>query len=628
MGGRDLESSTPLLHHEPYSPRKTITTILSCITAVALLLSLVTLLNTKHEADHRPPDVAFPMSRGVFEGVSEKSTASLIGSAARFPWTDAMLQWQRTGFHFQTEKNWMSDPDGPMFYKGWYHIFYQHNPDSAVWGNITWGHAVSRDLIHWFHLPIAFFPDQWYDARGPLTGSATFLPDGRIAMLYTGITTEFVQVQCQVYPEDVDDPLLLKWFKSDANPILVPPPGIGSKDFRDPTTAWYDVAEASWKLAIGSKDEQHNGISLIYRTYDFVSYELLPILLHAVEGTGMWECVDFYPVLTNSTVGLDTSVPPGPGVRHVLKASLDDDKHDYYAIGTYDVVSGTWTPDDVESDVGIGWRYDYGKFYASKTFFDSAKGRRVLWGFTGETDSEQNNRLKGWASVLPIPRTILFDQKTGSNLLLWPVEEVERLRTSRQDFENIDIGIGAVVPLDIGKAIQLDIVAEFEIDGATLEASVEADLGYNCSTSDGAFGRGVLGPFGFLVLSDEDLSEQTAIYFYVGRKMDGALHTFFCQDELRSSKANDLVKRVFGSIVPVLHGETFTMRILLDHSIVESFAQGGRTCITSRIYPTKAFDGAARVFIFNNATGAKVTAKSIKIWQMNSASIIPYPFKA
>jgi hypothetical protein len=80
---------------------------------------------------------------------------------------------------------------------------------------------------------------------------------------------------------------------------------------------------------------------------------------------------------------------------------------------------------------------------------------------------------------------------------------------------------------------QLDIIAEFEIDPSALASTVEADVGYNCSTSGGAAGRGVLGPFGLLVLADKGLSEQTAVYFYVARRADGGLGTFFCQDELR-----------------------------------------------------------------------------------------------
>ncbi|KAJ3680370.1 hypothetical protein LUZ60_016648 [Juncus effusus] len=465
-------------------------------------------------------------------------------------------------------------------------------------------------------------PDRWYDINGVWTGSATQLPDGQIIMLYTGSTNESVQVQNLAFPANHSDPLLLNWVKSESNPVLVPSAGIGLKDFRDPTTAWFVPNDSTWRVAIGSKDN-HAGIVLVYKTKDFVTYTLNSGLMHAVEGTGMMECVDFFPVSTESNNGLDTSVL-GPGVKHVLKASLDDNKHDYYAIGTYNAVDDIWTPDDPQIDVGIGLRYDYGKYYASKTFYDMTTKRRILWGWIGETDSESTDLLKGWASLQTVPRTVVYDKKTGTNLIQWPVEEVETLRLDATNFTNITISPGSVVPLDIGSATQLDIIAEFEVDESALENINEADVAYNCSTSGGSAGRGLLGPFGLLVLADKDLSEQTAVYFYIAKDINGQLNTFFCHDELSSSLADDLMKRVYGSTVPVLNGEKLSIRTMVDHSIIESFAQGGRTCITSRVYPTKAIYSGAKVFLFNNATDVSVTAKSIKIWEMNSAFIRPY----
>lgn len=79
----------------------------------------------------------------------------------------------------------------------------------------------------------------------------------------------------------------------------------------------------------------------------------------------------------------------------------------------------------------------------------------------------------------------------------------------------------------------MDINVEFEMSKESLEGAIEADVGYNCSTSAGAGGRSVLGPFGLLVVADQTLSEQTAVYFYIGKGTDGNLQTFFCQDELR-----------------------------------------------------------------------------------------------
>ncbi|XVE57711.1 hypothetical protein DITRI_Ditri04bG0111300 [Diplodiscus trichospermus] len=508
-----------------------------------------------------------------------------------------------------------------MFYKGWYHFFYQYNPNAAVWGDIVWGHAVSKDLIHWLHLPLAMVADQWYDKNGVWTGSATFLPDGNIVMLYTGSTEEAVQVQNLAYPADPSDPLLIHWVKYPGNPVLVPPPGINKKDFRDPTTAWL-TSEGKWRITIGSKINK-TGISLVYDTKDFINYEKLDGVLHAVPGTGMWECVDFFPVSKAQENGLDTSVN-GPGVKHVVKVSLDDDRHDYYAIGTYHDKNGTWIPDQPGIDVGIGLRYDYGVYYAAKTFYDQNKNRRVLWGWIGESDSEAADMQKGWASVQSIPRTILFDNKTGTHLLQWPVEEIESLRLKINEFNGVRIQTGSVIPLDVGPATQLDVVAEFKIDKEALEKTTGSNETFSCSTSGGAAERGALGPFGLLVLADDSLSEQTPVYFYIAKGSDGNLKTFFCNDQSRSSAASDVNKQIYGSFVPVLKGENLSLRILVDHSIIESFAQGGRTVITSRVYPTKAIYGAARVFLFNNATDASVTA-TLKIWQMNSAFIRPYP---
>ncbi|MBA0582446.1 hypothetical protein Gorai_024593 [Gossypium raimondii] len=508
---------------------------------------------------------------------------------------------------------------GPLYHKGWYHLFYQYNPYSAIWGNITWGHAVSRDLIHWLYLPLALVPDHWYDIKGVWTGSATILPDGQIIMLYTGETNESVQVQNLAYPANVSDPLLLHWLKYPGNPVMVPPPGVKPDDFRDPTTAWLGP-DGTWRLTMGSKFDTTIGISLVYHTTNFRDYELLDGVLHAVPGTGMWECVDFYPVAINGSVALDTS-SLGPGIKHVLKASLDNTKVDHYAIGTYDPITDKWTPDNPEEDVGIGLKVDYGRYYASKTFFDQHKQRRVLWGWINETDTETADLKKGWASLQTIPRTVLYDNKTGTNLLQWPVEEVESLRLNSTMFKEVLVEPGSVVPLDIGTTTQLDILAEFEIEPLIPSTTNEID---DCG--DGAVDRSTYGPFGLLVIADASLSELTPIYFRPLNASDGSLKTYFCTDETRSSKASDVFKQVYGGKVPVLDDENYNMRVLVDHSIVESFAQGGRTVISSRIYPTEAIYGAARLFLFNNATGVNVKA-TLKIWELNSAFIRPFPFE-
>ncbi len=128
---------------------------------------------------------------------------------------------------------------------------------------------------------------------------------------------------------------------------------------------------------------------------------------------------------------------------------------------------------------------------------------------------------------------MLLDTKTGSNLLQWPVEEVDSLRLTSKEFDKVEVKAGSVVPLDVVSATQLDIVAEFEIDKEALERTAQSNVEFSCSTSGGAAKRGALGPFGLLVLADESLSEQTPVFFYIAKGTDGNLTTFFCVDQSR-----------------------------------------------------------------------------------------------
>ncbi|KAF7105621.1 hypothetical protein CFC21_106407 [Triticum aestivum] len=504
-----------------------------------------------------------------------------------------------------------------MYYRGWYHFFYQYNPRGETWGNISWGHAVSRDMVNWRSLPLAMVPEHWYESNGVLTGSATLLPNGKVVVLYMGNTDNLAQVQCLAQPVDPNDPLLRTWTKYPGNPVLFPPPGTYKKDFRDPMTAWFDKSDNTWRTIIGSKDDHgHAGIALMYKTKDFINFELIPHPVHRVEGTGMWECVDLYPI--------GDSKNSSEKELYVLKASMDDERHDYYALGRFDAAANKWTPLDPELDVGIGLRYNWGKLFASTSFYDPAKRRRVSWGYVGETDSNLTDIAKGWANLQAIPRTVALDEKTRTNLLQWPVKEIDTLRHNPTNFGSITVGTGSVIPLSLHQAAQLDIEASFRLNASVVAALNEADVSYNCSTSGGAANRGVLGPFGLLIHTTKSRSEQMAVYFYVSRGLDGGLRTHFCHDESRSSRANELVKRVVGSTVPVLHGEALSARVLVDHSIVESFVMGGRLTATSRVYPTEAINAAGGMYVFNNATGSTVTVEKLVVHEMASSPLKPY----
>lgn len=294
---------------------------------------------------------------------------------------------------------------GPMYYKGVYHLFYQYNPYSAVWGNMTWAHSVSYNLVDWIHLEHALNPTDPYDFNGCFSGSVTILPEGNPVILYTGNDYESRQVQNLAMPKNLSDPFLREWVKSDHNPLLSPINEIKPDLFRDPTTAWLGP-DKQWRLLIGSQINGH-GTALLYRSEDFINWTRAHSPLHFSNKTGMWECPDFYPVSLSGTNGLDTSVQGG-AIKHILKASFND--HDYYIVGTYDSKIDNFTVDTdfMDDNMKLRYRYDYGMFYASKTFFDDAKKRRILWGWVTEADTKSDDIEKGWSGLQVINSSLYF----------------------------------------------------------------------------------------------------------------------------------------------------------------------------------------------------------------------------
>lgn len=188
--------------------------------------------------------------------------------------------------------------------------------------------------------------------------------------------------------------------KASYNPFAEIPPGYNPLQFRDPTTAWKGALDGIWRMLVGANYgfNGSTGTAMLYKSTDFVHWNYTG-RLHSHLNTGMWECPDFFPVLVNGDKeGQDPSVV-GPTVKHVLKISSDLKKHDYYSVGTYLVETDTYAPENPQIDTGVGLRYDYGKYYASKTFFDQKTKRRILYGWTNESDSTADDVAKGWSGL-------------------------------------------------------------------------------------------------------------------------------------------------------------------------------------------------------------------------------------
>ncbi|KAG0525693.1 hypothetical protein BDA96_06G078600 [Sorghum bicolor] len=540
----------------------------------------------------------------------------------------------RTGYHFHPPKNWINDPNAPMYYKGWYHFFYQYNPKGAVWNNIVWAHSVSRDLINWVALPTALRPSIPSDRYGCWSGSATVLPDGTPVIMYTGINHPDInyQVQNVAYPRNKSDPLLREWVKpSHMNPIIVPERDINVTQFRDPTTAWRAAADGQWRLLIGSAtDGGSRGAAYVYRSRDFRRWTRVRRPLHSAPATGMWECPDFYPVSSDDDgrrrrVGLETSVPSGPRVKHVLKNSLDLRRYDYYTVGTYHRRAERYVPDDPAGD-GDGerrLRYDYGNFYASKTFYDPAKRRRILWGWANESDTAADDVAKGWAGIQAIPRTVWLDP-SGKQLLQWPIEEVEALRGKAVTLGKTIIKAGHHVKVTGIQTAQADVEVSFEVSPSALAGAERLDpaLADDAERLCGvkrADVKGGVGPFGLWVLASANLKERTAVFFRVFKAAAGSSNkhvVLMCTDPTKSSLNPNLYRPTFAGFVDTdISNGKISLRTLIDRSVVESFGAGGKTCILSRVYPSLAIGNKAHLYVFNNGR-ADVKVSRLIAWEM------------
>nr|CAA72062.1 fructosidase [Cichorium intybus] len=527
----------------------------------------------------------------------------------------------RTGYHFQPPSNWMNDPNGPMLYQGVYHFFYQYNPYAATFGDvIIWGHAVSYDLVNWIHLDPAIYPTQEADSKSCWSGSATILPGNIPAMLYTGSDSKSRQVQDLAWPKNLSDPFLREWVKHPKNPLITPPEGVKDDCFRDPSTAWLGP-DGVWKIVVGG-DRDNNGMAFLYQSTDFVNWKRYDQPLSSADATGTWECPDFYPVPLNSTNGLDTSVYGG-SVRHVMKAGFEG--HDWYTIGTYSPDRENFLPQNGLSLTGstLDLRYDYGQFYASKSFFDDAKNRRVLWAWVPETDSQADDIEKGWAGLQSFPRALWID-RNGKQLIQWPVEEIEELRQNQVNLQNKNLKPGSVLEIHGIAAPQADVTISFKLEGlkeAEVLDTTLVDPQALCNERS-ASSRGALGPFGLLAMASKDLKEQSAIFFRVFQNQLGRYSVLMCSDLSRSTVRSNIDTTSYGAFVDIdPRSEEISLRNLIDHSIIESFGAGGKTCITSRIYPKFVNNEEAHLFVFNNGT-QNVKISEMSAWSMKNAKFV------
>jgi len=462
----------------------------------------------------------------------------------------------RPAYHFLPAANWMNDPNGLIHWNGVYHLFYQYNPNGAFWGTMHWGHAASRDLVHWVHLPIALSPTPGsVDEDGCYSGCIVD-HDGTPTLIFTGVRGPS-ELPCMA--TGTDD--LVSWHKYPGNPVIASPPsGLSLEGFRD-HAVWNEGG--TWYQLIGSGIKGVGGTALLYSSMNLLDWEFLhPILVGTKsqappQGTGsMWECPDFFPL----------------GERHVLVISILDDDRLYYPI----YFSGIYTDHRFYPEVQD--RLDYGSsLYAPQSFTDS-HGRRIMFGWLREGIGNEAQQEAGWSGVMSLPRVLTL--RGDGSLSMRPVSELEALRGRHYQVLDKSVEPGTPTMVEAIRGESLEIKLEWE--------------------------PGQASQFGVKVRCSKDYTECTSIsYDRSSRRL--------IIDCSRSSLDPTVNHGVHEAPLALTDGETINLHVFLDHSVIEVFAND-RVCISERIYPQQAESTGIELF----AQGSAAQLKSMDTWELAS----------
>lgn len=327
-------------------------------------------------------------------------------------------------YHFSPKNGWMNDPNGLIYIEGEYHLFFQHYPDSTVWGPMHWGHATSKDLIHWEEQPIALYPDSLgyifsgsavYDSSNSSGLGTSETPP--IVAIFTYHDMEGERSGASDYQKQGIAYSLDKgktWEKYEGNPVL---PNQGVRDFRDPKVRKMTQADGTefWVMTLAAKDQVQ-----FYRPLDLKNWSLLGEFGKGVGAHGgVWECPDLLsmkaPDGTDKWVLLVSINPGGP-----QKGSATQ-----YFIG--DFQDGQFVPDDTM----IRW-LDYGPDnYAGVTWSNlpEEQNRTLFIGWMSNWLYAQVVPTSSWRSSLTLPRTLELVDINGTLLLKSkPASELINLR--------------------------------------------------------------------------------------------------------------------------------------------------------------------------------------------------------
>lgn len=468
-------------------------------------------------------------------------------------------------YHHTPLYGWMNDANGLVYKDGEYHLFFQYNPYGSVWGNMHWGHSVSRDLVHWEHLPAALARDTMghiFSGSSVVDAANTAgYGAGTIVSFYTSASDKNGQIQCMAYSNDNGR----TYTKYEKNPILTPFDGL--KDFRDPKVFWY-APEEKWVMIVSADKEMRFYSSKDLKDWTYMSafgngYGVQP---------SQFECPDMVQLPVNGDVNnkkwaLIVNINPG---------CLFGGSATQYFIGDFD---GTNFICDTKPEV-VKWM-DWGKDHYATVCFSNT-GDRVIavpwmsnWQYANIIPTQQ------YRSANSLPRELtMYSEGKDLYLAVNPVKELEVLRKETKEIPAFAV--------EAGKDYQIDNLFDSN-DGAF-------EINLNLSTSKS-------GIAGFKLMNEK--GEYVDIYLDMDAKklvMDrvhsgivdfgknSVPHEKEAHDNRIANSINYVDDFALATWSPLSAAQDHTLRIYVDKCSVEIFLDGGKVAMTNLVFPNVPYN--------------------------------------
>ena len=482
--------------------------------------------------------------------------------------TQRYKEKHRPQFHFSPEEKWMNDPNGMVFFNDEYHLFYQYHPFGTTWGPMHWGHAVSKDLIHWEQLPIALYPDE----HGTIfSGSAVVDWNNTTGFFEDGPGLVAIFTSADNYPKS-DRPRQRQslayskdngrtWVTYEGNPVLS---DVNITDYRDPKVFWHNETN-KWVMVLATGQWVTIYTSQNLKNWEFAS----EFGKQAGSHDGVWECPDLFRLPVN---GDETNQ------KWVMFVSIGDNpqfkegSRTQYFIGEFD---GTTFVND-NPDETVLW-LDYGRDnYAGVSWSDipAEDGRRIYIGWMSNWRYANQVPTEEWRSAMTLPRELsLTSSESGVRILQKVVSEIDSIRNGSEVYQEL--------------TIESNQPALFNLFSPLNEMNIE----FEEQTSNS---------FGFVFQNSDD--EKVVIRYDV-------------EKELLSIDRTNAGDNRFSESFPTVQEASVKMennriklQIFLDASSIEVLANDGKVVFTSLIFPNQPYE---QMVLFSEEGYTKVSSLTV-----------------